>query len=154
MRSGFWLTCALSARKRPVREEDIRRYIERDPFARQLGVTIDALEAGYCRASLTITDGMTNFHGMTHGGVVFTLADVALAAASNSRGQFSVALQLDITFLTATRAGERLVAEAREQEANGPIVSYVVTVRQDGASDAIARAQAVAYRKKEWFVAP
>ena len=137
-----------------MREDEIRRYIERDPFAKQLGAEIEALEPGYCRASLQVSESMTNFHGMTHGGVVFTLADVALAGASNSRGQFSVALQLDITFLTATRPGERLVAEAREQESNGPIVSYAITVRRDGAPDAIARAQAVAYRRKDWFVAP
>jgi len=137
-----------------MREEEIRRYVERDAFAKELGVAIEALEPGYCRASLTIGETMTNFHGMTHGGVVFTLADVALAGASNSRGQFSVALQLDITFLTATEPGERLVAEAREQEANGPIASYAITVRREGATDAIARAQAVAYRKKDWFVAP
>ena len=137
-----------------MREEDIRRYVERDPFAKQLGAKIEALEPGYCRASLTLTEEMTNFHGLTHGGVVFTLADVALAAASNSRGQFSVALNINLTFLAATGPGERLVAEAREQEANGPIASYDLVVRRDGATDAIARAQAVAYRKKDWFVAP
>ena len=137
-----------------MREEDIRRYVERDPFAKQLGAEIEALEPGYCRASLTLTEEMTNFHGLTHGGVVFTLADVALAGASNSRGQFSVALSMNVTFLAATGPGERLIAEAREQEANGPIASYDLVVRRDGASDAIARAQAVAYRKKDWFVAP
>jgi len=137
-----------------MREEEIRRYIVRDPFANELGAMIEALEPGYCRASLTITEEMTNFHGMTHGGVVFTLADVALAAASNSRGQFSVALSINVTFLSATRPGERLIAEAREQEANGPMASYELTVRRESADDAIARAQAIAYRKKEWFVTP
>jgi acyl-CoA thioesterase len=137
-----------------MREDDIRRYVERDPFARELGAAIEALEPGYCRASLTVAPHMTNFHGVTHGGIVFSIADFALAAASNSRGQTSLALDLNVAFLSPTRAGDRLVAEAREQEANGPIASYEIVVRRDGAPEAIARAQAIAYRKKEWFVDP
>jgi acyl-CoA thioesterase len=137
-----------------MREDEIRRYIERDPFSNELGAKLEALEPGYCRASLTVNEEMTNFHGVTHGGVVFALADFALAAASNSRGQLSLAINLTITFLASTLTGERLIAEAREQEANGPTASYEVTVRRDGASQAVARAQALVYRKKEWFVAP
>ena len=34
--------------------------------------------------SLTVTEAMHNFHGMTHGGVIFSLGDIAFAAASNS----------------------------------------------------------------------
>jgi acyl-CoA thioesterase len=133
------------------RRAAIREYLERDAFAKRLGAAIDAIEPGYCRASLTVTEAMTNFHGTTHGGVVFTLADVALAGASNSHGQTAFALSLDIAFLTATRPGDRLVAEAREREASGPHALYdVVVSREPGAP--VARAQAIAYRKKEWFV--
>jgi acyl-CoA thioesterase len=80
------------------RRAAIRSYLERDPFANQLAAKIEALEPGYCRASLTVTESMTNFHGTTHGGVIFTLADVALAGASNSRGQTAFALSLSIGF--------------------------------------------------------
>lgn len=139
------------------RERAIREYVERDSFSRHLGGTIETLAAGYCRVALTVTEEMTNFHGTTHGGVIFTLGDLALAAASNARGQTAFALNLSISFLATTGVGDRLVAEAREVQESGPTALYelVVRRRRDGFEDEpIARAQALAYRKKEWFVAP
>jgi hypothetical protein len=54
--------------------------------------------------------------------------------------------------LTATQPGDRLFAEAHEQQASGPHAVYDVVVGRSGDSAPIARAQAIAYRKKEWFV--
>jgi len=44
--------------------------------------------------TLTITDDMVNFHGLTHGGVIFAIGDMAFAAASNSNGQMAAALNV------------------------------------------------------------
>jgi acyl-CoA thioesterase len=102
--------------------------------------------------SLTVTAAMTNFHGITHGGVVFSLADVALGAASNSRGTVAYALNLSVTYLRATRAGVRLVAEARERHVGAPTGLYDVTVTEAG-GELVATAQAIVYRKRDSFVA-
>jgi acyl-CoA thioesterase len=110
-------------RKREVQMSDDKRlqavneYIQRDPFAVHLGATVEIPEPGRSRASLTITPEVTNFHGMAHGGVVFALGDMAFAAASNSRGQVAVAINVSISFLRACKAGDNLVAEAREEHA-------------------------------------
>ena len=136
------------------RRAAIRDYIERDPFARSLGAVIEALEPGYCRASLTVSPAMINFHGTTHGAVVFALADIALAGASNSGGQTTFALSINVAFLATTAVGDRLVAEAREEHASGPTGLYDLIVRREGTGEGIARAQAMTYRKKEWFVPP
>jgi acyl-CoA thioesterase len=133
---------------------EIRAYIERDAFANHLGAKIEALTAGHARVSLRVTEAMINFHGTTHGGIIFALADFALAAASNSRGQTAFALTINVAFLATTRAGDRLVAEAYEQHASGPTALYDLTVRREGSDEPIARAQAMTYRKKEWFVRP
>ena len=37
-----------------MRNDEVRSYIERDVFANRLGATLEALEPGYCRASLTV----------------------------------------------------------------------------------------------------
>jgi uncharacterized protein (TIGR00369 family) len=63
---------------------------------------------------------MTNFHGITHGGLVFALGDLAFAAAGNSRGQVAVALNVNICFLNPSKVGDRLVAEAKECHLGGP----------------------------------
>jgi acyl-CoA thioesterase len=137
-----------------ARQNAIAAHILKDPFARRLGVRFEAIRPGYSRVSLTVTDDMLNFHGMTHGGLIFTLADMAFAAAGNSRGQTAVALNANITFLAPSRSGDRLVAEAREIQAGGRTAVYEITVREAGRQAILACKQATVYRRKEWFVAP
>lgn len=134
------------------REEMILEYVQNDPFARQLGAQVVIVKPGHCRVTLTVTDDMLNFHGMTHGGVIFALGDIAFAAASNSHGQTAVALNVAISYLKASTSGDRLVAEAREQHTSGPTALYDITIRDERTGELVAKSQDLVYRKKEWFV--
>ena len=134
------------------RNQAISEYVQRDPFARFLGAKVEIVKPGHSRVTLTITDDMVNFHGKTHGGVIFALGDIAFAAASNSYGQTAVALNVGINFLKAANPGERLVAEATEQNSAGPTALYDITIRNELTGDVIAKSQDLAYRKKVWFV--
>ena len=134
------------------RGKKISDYIQRDPFARLLGAKVEILEPGHSRVTLTITDDMVNFHGYTHGGVIFSLGDMAFAAASNSYGQTAVALNVGINFLQTTKSGDRLVAEATEQSTSGPIGLYDISIKNALTGDIVAKSQDLVYRKKEWFV--
>ncbi len=135
------------------RNQKIIEHIQRDPFARFLGANVEILEPGHSRVTLIITDEMVNFHGLTHGGVIFAIGDMAFAAAGNSHGQTAVALNIGINFLNATTSGDRLIAEAKEQTTNGPVALYDITIRNDRTGEIVAKSQDLAYRKKEWFVA-
>ena len=134
------------------RDQKINEYIQQDPFARLLGAEVEIVKPGHSRVSLTITKNMVNFHGATHGGVIFALGDMAFAAASNSRGQTAVALNVGINFLKATTAGDHLVAEAIEQAAAGPTALYDISIRNAQTGELLAKSQDLVYRKKEWFV--
>lgn len=134
------------------RAEKIENYIQNDPFANQLGATVAIIKPGHSRVTLTVTDDMVNFHGMTHGGVIFALGDIAFAAASNSHGQTAVALNVAINYLKASVSGDRLVAEAREQHTSGPTALYDITIRDDRTGELVAKSHDLVYRKKEWFV--
>jgi acyl-CoA thioesterase len=138
---------------REDRKDKINEYIQRDPFAKLLGATVEIVKPGHSRVTLSITDDMLNFHGLTHGGVIFAMGDMAFAAASNSHGQTAVALNVGINFLKATKSGDRLVAEAEEKKSAGPIALYDITIRDDRSRDLVAKSQDLVYRKKEWFVA-
>jgi acyl-CoA thioesterase len=72
---------------------------------------------------------MLNGHATTHGGMVFALADTAFAYACNSRNETTVAQDASISFLGASKAGELLVAEARELSRAGRSGVYQVGVR-------------------------
>ena len=134
------------------RTKKINDVIQRDPFARLLGADVEITKPGCSRVTLTVTDDMVNFHGATHGGVIFALGDMAFAAASNSHGQTAVALNVGITYLKATAPGDRLVAEATEQSGAGPVALYDITIKDDRTGDLVAKSQDLVYRKKEWFV--
>ena len=129
-------------------------HLQKDTFAEQLGAKLVEVTPGCARVALTVRSNMVNFHGTTHGGVVFGLADMAFAAASNSRGQTAVALNMSISFLKATQIGERLEAVAEEQHQGGPIALYDIVVTRQPDGELVAKLQAMVYRKKEWFVAP
>ena len=134
------------------RKQKIKEHIQCDPFARFLGANVEILKPGHSRVTLTVTNDMVNFHGSTHGGVIFALGDMAFAAACNSHGRTAVALNVGINFLKATNPGDRLIAEATEQTTAGPIALYDITVRDDRTGDLVAKCQDLAYRKKDWFV--
>jgi len=136
------------------RDKQIAAHIRQDPYANELGASLESLAPGYSRVSLTITARMTNFHGITHGGVIFSLGDIAFAAASNSRGQTAVALNMDISFLKPTGPGDHLVAECREVEQSGPIALYDITIALQDSPELVAKIQAMVYRKRDHFVPP
>jgi acyl-CoA thioesterase len=84
---------------------------------------------------------------LAHGGAIFTLADFAFAAASNSHGTIAVAINVSISFLKAASTGT-LWADAREVSLNPKLGSYTVDVKDD-AGQLVAVFQGLAYRKKD-----
>ena len=81
------------------REQAINNHIQQDAFAEHLGAKVEIVAPGHSRVTLIVTDKLLNFHGTTHGGIVFSVGDIAFAAAGNSRGQTAVALNMTISFL-------------------------------------------------------
>ena len=133
-------------------QPEIEAHIRKDAFANWLGAIIETIEPGYSRVSLTVTETMLNFHGMTHGGLVFALGDIAFAAASNSHGQTALALNVAISFLRATKAGDHLVAEAKEVHLGGATALYDILVTEAESGQLVAKSQATVYRKRANFV--
>jgi acyl-CoA thioesterase len=126
--------------------------IHADEYRKFLGATWEGIEPGYCRVSLTVTEQMTNFHGITHGSIVFSVADLAFSAACNSHGRVAVALDMTISFLRAGQPGDHLVAEAKEVSLNNKTGLYDITVTETKSGQVVAKIQATAYRKREEIV--
>ncbi len=109
-----------------------------DVASQALGITIDAVGPGTARAQMVVRDDMLNGHGMCHGGYVFTLADTALAFASNTYDDVTVAAGADVTFLAPVDAGTELVAIATERYRRGRSGLYDVTVTRIGDGEVVA----------------
>ncbi|GAA5140452.1 hydroxyphenylacetyl-CoA thioesterase PaaI [Nocardioides marinquilinus] len=104
-----------------------------DAASRALGMRLLDVGPGRARVAMTVRDDMVNGWGMAHGGLVATLADSAFAAACNTHGTITVAAGFDVVLLESARAGDELVADAREVALRGRSGVYDVTVSRDGA---------------------
>jgi len=129
--------------------EWIRSFFrDRDRFAAHCG--IELLEVGPGRALTRMTVGEEHLNGAdtVHGGAIFTLADFAFAAASNSHGTLSLAINVSISYLKGAARGTVLTALAEEVAPHPRLASYTVRVT-DAAGDLVAIFQGMVYRKKE-----
>jgi acyl-CoA thioesterase len=116
-------------------------HAEPDAFARLLGLEVLEVGDGRARVALTAGPQHANFLGLVHGGAVFSLADAALAAASNSQGDTAVATVVTIHLLQAGHAGDRLVAEAVQEHRGGRLALYRITVVRLPAAELVAVAE-------------
>lgn len=105
-----------------------KEFFKKDHFAAQSGIQLIEIEKGYGKTSVTITDKHLNAGKLTQGGLIFTLADLALAAAANSHGILAVSLSSNITFLRSSGAGDILYAEAKERYKGRSTAFYQVEV--------------------------
>lgn len=80
-----------------------QEFFKNDRFATNAGVELIEIKEGYSKARLVITAEHLNAGGRTQGGAIFTLADLALAAAANSHGTLAFSLSSNITFLRSSR---------------------------------------------------
>jgi acyl-CoA thioesterase len=121
--------------------------MRRDRFAARCGIRLVDLREGFARATLRLGTEHLNGVGVVQGGAIFTLADLAFAAASNSRGAVAVGLDATITFSRGAVRGT-LTAEAREIAVSRRV--SVCEVRVTDASGALVAAfQGTAFRKEE-----
>jgi acyl-CoA thioesterase len=119
----------------------------RDAASRALGMTIEEARPGFARVSMRIVESMVNGHDIAHGGMTFTLADSAFAFACNSRNEPNVALQASISYISAVKLGDVLVAEAQERSSKGRTGVYDITVTR-GEGEVVALFRGVCYRIK------
>jgi acyl-CoA thioesterase len=123
----------------------IRARASDDPFCATVGIELDAVGEGYAETSLVVGEEHLNFHGTPHGGAVYSLADAAFAAASNTGEATAVALETNISYFAAVEVGERLRATAEETHRGGRTAAYEVRV-VDGGGDPVAAFRGRVYR--------
>lgn len=110
-------------------EETIKLF-EKDRFATDNGAVIDEVDEHYAKCSLIIEPRHRNAMGAVMGGVYFTLADFALAVASNWKELGSVSLNSEITYLSPAR-GNKLIAEANCIKSGKTTSYYRIDVKDD-----------------------
>lgn len=108
-----------------------RPMLQNDRASAMLGMTIDVDEPGHAVVTMRVRRDMLNGFAITHGGVVFALADTAFALACNEDEAVTVAAGADVSFLKATTEGQLLTASARRRFRRGRTGLYDVTVTDE-----------------------
>ncbi|MGA8892651.1 MAG: PaaI family thioesterase [Anaeromyxobacteraceae bacterium] len=127
--------------------DELKAFFGGDRFAARSGIVLLDVSVGLARARLTVGPEHLNAAGVVQGGAVFTLADFAFAAASNSRGNVALAIEAHVTFLRPVRTGS-LIAEAREEGGSRRLSTCTVRVTDD-AGGLVALFTGTAFRKDD-----
>jgi acyl-CoA thioesterase len=133
--------------------EPVEQMIKADRFCLEtVGMELIEITPGAAKVKLVITSAHLNGMGRVQGGAIFSLADLALAAAANSQENLAVSINASISYFKATGLGSVLTAEAQTESVNPKLATYTVRVT-DQTGDLIALMQATVYRKQETVAA-
>lgn len=119
-----------------------------DRFAAANGIQLTEIREGYARAEMTVSRNHLNGGNVCQGGALFTLADLAFAAVTNSHGQLSFGIQSSITFSRSAVEGDVLRAEATET-INHHKIPYCEVKISNQRGELIAVFTGMAYRKSD-----
>ncbi len=128
-----------------------KHFKEHDLFAAHNGIELIEIREGYAMARMPVKPFHQNGAGIVHGAAIFTLGDLAFAAASNSRGSVAVGINVSISYMKAAASGV-LCAEAVEEITSNRLGQYTVRITEE-TGGLIALMSGMVYRKKEPLVA-
>ena len=122
-------------------------FFKNDRFASMAGVELMEISEGYAKARMLITPGHLNGGGVCQGGALFTLADLAFAAAVNSHLVLTFSTTSNITIFRSVVEGY-VFAEANEI-VNHPRLPYAEVKITDEKGQLIAIFTSSGYRKRD-----
>ena len=129
----------------------IKKMFDQDAFSQWLGIEIIEVKDGHCKLKMTVRKEMLNGFQIAHGGIAYSLADSALAFASNSHGRKSLSVETSISHTVSVKEGEVLTVATKELSLSDKIGVYLITIINQNNED-VAYFKGTVYRtSKEWF---
>jgi acyl-CoA thioesterase len=127
-------------KKQKLAQKVVEKMMADDAFSQWLGIEVLDIEPGYAKLEMRVRDEMVNGFNVSHGGIAFSLADSALAFASNSYGRIAVAMENNISFMKKVLAGDTLTAKTEELSIGRRIGVYNISItNQDNKKIALFR---------------
>ena len=126
---------------------DIKDLLNRtDRFAANAGCRLTEVDTEHAVAEMVVTREHLNGGQVCQGGALFTLADLAIAALMNCRGQLTFGISNSVMFVSSAKEGDVLRAEAVDVSNHPKIPSVEARVtNQDGRL--ICHVTGMGYRK-------
>ena len=138
--------------KKPKYIRIVDAMLDKDYFSQWLGINRVEDGQGSSILQMTVRKEMVNGFGIAHGGITYSLADSALAFASNSQGRHAVSIETSISHTAKVKIGDILTAIAEEETLTHRIGNYRITVKNQD-DKVVALFKGVVYRTSEdWDV--
>ena len=130
----------------------VNKMYDQDAFSQWLGIEIVDVSEGYCQLKMKVRKEMLNGFHIAHGGIAYSLADSALAFASNSHGRKSLSVETSISHMVSVKAGDMLTAMTKELSRSDKIGVYLITITNNENQN-IAYFKGTVYRtSKDWLL--
>jgi acyl-CoA thioesterase len=130
------------------RIKKLEQILKNDRFANFIDIRLVSIGNGEAVAEMIVLDKHLNGVNTIQGGALFSLADFAFAAASNSHGRIAVAANANISFFRGVSSG-KLTAWAKEVSAGKTLSTYSVDII-DEQQNKIALFTGTAFQKGEY----
>lgn len=132
-------------------EKVVDKMLSRDEFSKWLNVKLLEVKPGFATIEMTVRPEMLNGFAVCHGGIAYSLADSALAFASNSSGFVTVAIENSISYPEKVLAGDTLIAVAVKVSGSNRISIFDVTIsKKDDTKVALFRG--IVYRTDKKYL--
>jgi len=130
----------------------VDKMYENDAFSQWLGIKRIEDGAGISVLQMTVRKEMLNGFYILHGGISYSLADSALAFASNSHGRKAVSVETSISHTHACKEGDVLTTHTQEMSLSNKIGVYQITITNQE-DKTVALFKGTVYRtSKDWEV--
>ncbi|MEY4594103.1 MAG: hypothetical protein RIQ47_513 [Bacteroidota bacterium] len=130
----------------------VDRMYANDWFSQWLGIELLEVVPGRCVLRMKIRKEMLNGFAIAHGGITYSLADSALAFASNGHGRKAVSVETSISHTVALKEGDEIVAIAEEVSLTEKIAIYTIVITNQE-NKKVALFKGTVYRtSKSWEV--
>lgn len=114
-------------------QEIVETMLAQDAFSQLLGMELLSIDKGSCELRCVVQASMTNGFGIAHGGITYSLADSALAFASNAHGVHCFSVDTNIAHIKKVKLGDVLTATCTESHRGKRTGVYVVEIQnQEG----------------------
>jgi acyl-CoA thioesterase len=134
-------------------EKIVNFMFTNDAFSQWLGIERLNVAPGVCDLRMTVRSEMLNGFAIAHGGISYSLADTALAFASNAHGLKCYSVETSISHVKMVAEGDVLPTLVEEKSLSKRIGVYHITVFNQN-SEAVAFFKGTVHRsEKSWEIA-
>lgn len=137
--------------KQTMATKVVDKMYNNDPFSQWLGIERVKDGAGDSVLRMTVRKEMLNGFAIAHGGITYSLADSALAFASNGYGQMAVSVETSISHTAQVKEGDALTTSVHEVSLTRKIGVYYIDIHNQN-QELVATFKGTVYRTgKDWF---